>query len=350
MDNQPPVSQPAPSPDRFLPPMPEQLRRQMAEADQLRTDMANGGQPPQEPAPSEPAPPPAPGAPPPGDTTQPVSTPPAEDEQTLEQRLRSTQGRLEQATKNNQAMADRLAQMEQQFAVMKVKGAEPFVPAPAPAKPKLITDQEAEEYGEEFLTVVGKRAKEEYAPEFEQLAQRLKRLEGQVEGVGTVLEKNQTKDIYQNLAEAVPNWRDINRSDQFKLWLQQPDPYAGRRRHDMLTEAFSRHEANRVVTFFKGFLTEAAGLPQTPQAKDPSAPPLPGNGNGSGKPSLADFAAPGRARSAPQQLPPDKPVYTLAWIAKFMDDKRKGLYRGRETDADAIERDIYMAQHEGRIQ
>jgi hypothetical protein len=48
-------------------------------------------------------------------------------------------------------------------------------------------------------------------------------------------------------------------------------------------------------------------------------------------------------------LPPDKPVYTTAWIAKFMADKRSGKYRGREADADAIERDIFQAQHEGRI-
>jgi hypothetical protein len=49
-------------------------------------------------------------------------------------------------------------------------------------------------------------------------------------------------------------------------------------------------------------------------------------------------------------LPPDKPVYTHAWIAKFMDDKRVGKFRGREAEAEAIERDIYQAQHEGRIQ
>ena len=337
--NQPDNTPSTPQSD-YAPPMPEQLRRQMAEADQIRAGMTQ--------PPSEPADQPAPGAPQPEATVP--TAPPAEGEgQSWEQRFKSQQGRLEQALRNNQALAERLQAMDNQLATLKVKGAEEFKPAPPPAKPQLITPQEAEEYGEEFLTVVGKRAKEEYAPEFEQLASRLKRLEGQVEGVGTVIEKTQTKDIYQNLAEAVPNWREVNRSDEFKLWLQQPDGYSGRRRYDMLTEAFSRHEANRVVTFFKGFLTEATGLPQTPQAKDPSAPPLAPNGNGSGKPSLADFAAPGRARSAPQQLPPDKPVYTHAWIADFMADKRKGKYRGREADADAIERDIYQAQHEGRI-
>jgi len=42
-------------------------------------------------------------------------------------------------------------------------------------------------------------------------------------------------------------------------------------------------------------------------------------------------------------------MYTQAQIARFSDDKRKGLYRGREAEVEAIERDIYQAQHEGRL-
>jgi hypothetical protein len=49
-------------------------------------------------------------------------------------------------------------------------------------------------------------------------------------------------------------------------------------------------------------------------------------------------------------LPPEKPVYTAAWIARFTADRIAGKYRGREADAEAIERDIWQAQHEGRIQ
>src|SRR4029453_5355696 len=99
------------------------------------------------------------------------------------------------------------------------------------------------------------------------------------------------------------------------------------------------------------FLSEATGPPPGNSGPGPSAPPLASNGNGSGRPSLEDFAAPGKARSAPQDnLPPDKPTYTSAWIARFLGDKRTGKYRGREADPDAIERDIYQAQHEGRIQ
>ena len=77
--------------------------------------------------------------------------------------------------------------------------------------------------------------------------------------------------------------------------------------------------------------------------------PQNGQGNGSGKIPLETFAAPGRARSVPQQLPPERPVYTQASIAQFSDDKRNGKFRGREAEMNAIEQDIYRAQHEGRI-
>ena len=316
--------------------LPEQLRKQIAAADEMPAPEGVEPAPAAEPPAATPAPSPAP------------ASPPAEE--TAEQKLRSALGRLEQAAQINKQMHDRMTQMEQRIATLQAAGVQPPPEPVAPVKPKLVTDEEVADFGEDLLNVVGRRAREEYAPEFEQLASRLKQLEGRVEGTTTVIQRTQQQEMYHALAQEIPNWRDVNKSEEFKQWLQFSDTYSGRRRHELLLEAFSRHETPRVVAFFQGFLTEATGLPKTAQAKDPSAPPLAGNGNGSGKPTLEEFAAPGRARSAPQDLPPDKPVYSHAWIAKFMADKRTGKYRGREADADAIERDIYQAQHEGRIQ
>jgi hypothetical protein len=322
-----------PSPSQHEAKLPEQLRRQMAEADQLRADIKLLSEPER----------------PPEGTPQPVGSetpPPAGDvpQESWEQRARSMAGRLEQANRANQALSERLQAMEKTVTTLQTRPQ--AEPTKSYGKPKLVTEDEERDYGSDFLQVVGKRAKEEFAPEFDELADRLKRLEGRLEGVGQVIEKTQVNDIYGSLKERVPNWRDINRSAEFKQWLAHPDPYSGRKRHDMLTEAFAGHDSGRVVRFFQGFLTEATGLPQGTQASTPSAP----QPAGSERPTLEDFAAPGRARSAPQgNLPPDKPMYTAAWIAQFTQDKLRGVYRGREADADAIERDIYVAQHEGRI-
>lgn len=351
MADQPPASE---RPDHS-PAIPQQVRDQIAAAEAMRADMDKENAPPpaSEAEPSPPSPPRSPagdGQPPPASDGQPP--PLAEDDQSWEQRFKSLQGRYEQATRNNQTLNDRVNKLDNLVAAMQARGVEPPAATPpvAPSKPKLVTDEEIRDYGDEFMQVVGKRAREEYSPEFEQLAARLQRIETRVEGVGTVIEKNQQGEVYTTLNSQVPNWLAINRSQEFKDWLQLQDGYSGRRRQDMLLEAFSRHETDRVVRFFQGFLTEVAGTPPTSSSPGPSAPPLPGNGHASGKPSLEDFAAPGKARSGPQDLPPDKPTYTSAWIAKFMADKRTGKYRGREADADAIERDIYQAQHEGRIQ
>jgi hypothetical protein len=329
--------QPAPPPSEpknHSPALPQQLRDQLAKAEQLRADIALAN------TPELPADPPAEPSPPAGD-------PPPQGE-SWEQRARSMAGRAEQYAKTNQALSERLQQLERQLATSAVKGAAEPEPK-SYDKPKLITPDEERDYGSDFLQVVGKRAKEEFAPEFDQLADRLRRLEGRIDGVGQVIEKTQVQDVYGTLGGAVPNWRDINKHPAFKQWLELPDTYSGRKRRDMLLEAFSGHDSPRVVAFFKGFLSEASGPPQNPPGPGPSAPPLP-NGNGSGRPSLEDFAAPGGARSSPQgNLPPDKPVYTSAWIAEFTRDKLRGVYRGREADADAIERDIFLAQHEGRI-
>ena len=327
--------------DRHTPAPPRQVQEAMAAAEAIRAEM----EAPEAPVQTGTSPQSAPEEP-----SRPESGPsPAGEEPSWEQRARSLQGRYESLQRNYGQQGERISELERLINTLKVQGREPPPASDTPPpKPKFVTPEEASEYGEEFLTVVGKRAREEYFPEFDDLANRLKRLEGRVDGVGTVIEKTQVNDVYSSLNGQVPAWRDINKHPDFHAWLDEPDPFSGRVRKEMLQEAFTGHEARRVVSFFRGFL-EAAGLPSNPQAQDQSAPPLAGNGNGSGKPSLEDFAAPGRARSAPQQLPPDKPVYTAAWIAKFTADKIAGKYRGREADADAIEQDIYRAQHEGRI-
>ena len=173
-----------------------------------------------------------------------------------------------------------MSQMERTLATLQAAGVQPPPEPQPPPRQQLVTPEEVADFGEDLLNVVGKRAREEYAPEFEQLAARLKQLEGRVEGTTTVIQRSQQQEMYDTLAGEVTNWRDINRSDDFKTWLQHPDMLSGRRRHDLLMEAFSRHETPRVVAFFKGFLTEATGTPPTSASPGSSAPPLVPTGTG----------------------------------------------------------------------
>jgi hypothetical protein len=265
----------------------------------------------------------------------------------MEQRARSAEGRIEQMAERERMLTERLNQLETTISTLRATGAQEPPAAPPAPKPRLVTPEEENEYGKEMLDVVAKRARDEINPELEAVRLELGNLKNRIDGTTQVLTRSQQLTVYQTLDRDVPNWRDINVSSDFKRWVSEVDPYAGRTRKELLTEAFTRQDANRVLRFFKGF-AEAIGTPPVPQGSVAATPPTPGNPT---QPTLEELAAPGRARSAPlNPVPPEKPVYTSAFVTKFMADKRTGKWKGREAEADAIERDIYQAQHEGRFQ
>jgi hypothetical protein len=60
--------------------------------------------------------------------------------------------------------------------------------------------------------------------------------------------------------------------------------------------------------------------------------------------------APGRSRGTGSAAAGQTAkTYTPEDIKKFFNDVRSGKYRGRETERDRIERDIFAAQRDGRI-
>jgi len=343
-------------------PMPKQLQDQVAAVEALINppagepgEPAGGELPAQDLQPTNPTnndgliqPPGAPKVPAAPPAPAPAAAAAPEDTgQTWEQRYNSLRGRLDATNKTNGQLVSRLEEMERMIALMSASGTTPPGEPAAPTPPaRLVTAEEEQDFGPDLLNVVGKRSRDELAPELSALQARLNQLEGRVEGTSKVVQQDLQQNMYARLTADVPNWRDINRWQEFHDWLSVPDPFSGTVRHQMLKDAFARHETNRVLSFFKGFLAEAPGLPQTPSGQVPGAP----QNNGSGRPSLEDFAAPGRARSGPEPITPDKPVYTHADIAKFYHDKLQGKYKGREADVDLIERDIFAAQSEGRIQ
>jgi hypothetical protein len=344
---------------KWGPKLPGAVKAQVAAAEALyqpqdpNAPPAEAGSPdPNQPQP-QPAPPVPPGQPP---QPQPTPPPPAQEDpnaQTWEQRFRSSQGRLEQAQAQLAAQAERLGNMETLLATMQAQGVQQPVADGTNAKTfeRLVTPEEENDYGKDLLTVVGKRAREEFAPEVETLRERLDRIEGRVQGTSEVISRNQISEVYDVLHRNIgPDWVQLNQFPDFKdRWLKEVDPYAGRPRGDLLKEAFDRRDGQRVLRFFQGYLSEAApdtqGAQPTPppNGAPPSAPP-------NGRVPLETFAAPGRARSEPQgHLPPGKPTYTRAQLQQFWNEKRQGKWRGREADAEAIEQDIFRAQHEGRI-
>ena len=149
------------------------------------------------------------------------------------------------------------------------------------------------------------------------------------------------------LDHEIPNWREVNLSDEFKSWLALPDPFTGAIRHEQLKAAWDRNAVSQAKAFFKGFLAEEAATNPARGSQASARAPRP---NGSPRPSLEDFAAPGRAKSAATgNVPAEKPVYTRAFISKFYTDVAAGRWKGRDDERRRIDADISAASIEGRI-
>jgi hypothetical protein len=338
-----PAPQPAP---HHLTQLPPAVQRAAAEAEALM----NGGSPkPEEEPQQEPQPeyPPEQQPPPQQEPEEEEQPQEAQHERDWRNDFNAMKGRYERAEAEKRSMVERLNGLEALLAQVTTRPAEG--PNPAELEPqRFLTDKEVEEYGTEFVDVQKRAALEAVSPEIQALKKEISYLKRGVGAVGENIAKTAKERVYDALDEVIgPQWEDINNHDSFKHWLSYIDPYSGRQRKDMLSDAFSRHDASRVVTFFRGFLAEAAAT--DPRASQGARQQTPANGQANGRPPLANYAAPGRAGSAAQPSSAGKPVYTRADISAFYRGLTAGVWRGREAEATAIDADIIAAGNEGRV-
>jgi hypothetical protein len=306
-------------------------------------------------------PPPPPPAPPPPPPPPPIAAE-TEAPKDLEHQFNSLKGRYEREQENTKRLSRQIADMQHLMASINSTPAPAATPqnqgsdvrfSSSIAQPRYVTPQEAKEYGDELLDVVGRRAREVYEPIVAQLTNELNTIRQQVGGVRNTVAYDASVKMYESLAQEVPNWESINSSVEFGRWLDQPDPLTGQIRRNILAYSHRNNMAGSVIAAFKGFLSDQAS------SSPPNGAAAPGNGAEVTRQSnpaastpqvdLKQFAAPGRAKSGQTQVPPEKPIYSAAEIAQFYRDKTAGKYAGREADADALERSLYEAGREGRI-
>jgi hypothetical protein len=212
-----------------------------------------------------------------------------------------------------------------------------------PADRSLVTAQEIEEYGEDLVDLVGRRAQEVYAPTITELRREISELKGQLGGVTEKAAKSARDKVLDQLDQQVEDWKELNESEEFLNWLDQKDPYSGEERGRMLQLAFEANDGDRTVAFFKGFKREHAAVTPT---TDDSPPPV-----RAPSVNLQDQVAPGKARktATTASAQKEKRTWTRAQIAEFYSDVHKGRFRGRQDEQRAIERDIQTAMKGGRV-
>jgi hypothetical protein len=265
-----------------------------------------------------------------------------ENSETYAQRWRSLQGSYNATVRQKTELEQRVQNMEQLLSTLSSQAAPQQTNDKEQEPQRLVTDQEAADYGES-IDVMRKVSREELVP----VAQRLAHIEGllqqmqanvlpQVQAVAQRQQVSAEQQFWSDLTNFVPNWREVNDEDAFQSWLLDVDPLTGANRQSYLEDAQRSLDAHRVSAFFRTWLesTGQASVAQTPSASTKE---------------LEKQVAPGRSRGAGSAATKQPKTYTPDDIKSFFNDVRLGKYKGREQERARIERDIFTAQREGRI-
>jgi hypothetical protein len=264
------------------------------------------------------------------------------DDQSWEHRYKSMKGRFDRSQSQIQQLSEQIQSLQSVISNLETSQTRTN-PSENLVQERFITPEEENDYGAEFLSVVGKKAKEELMPIVRQYEAKMANLEQQLKGVGGIVQQDARQKMITTLTERIPDWEVLNKDKNFIDWLQLPDIYSGANRHKLLMEAYERNDTPRVAAFFQGFLAEeAATRPANADIEVPQGAIAP-------KVDPMTLAAPGRAKSAAAAAPAEKPFFTSAQITRFYADVNSGKFRGREADKAKLEAQIFDAQREGRI-
>lgn len=192
--------------------------------------------------------------------------------------------------------------------------------------------EQAQDTAQPMSKEVIERLENEFGQDFAQLIMDVVRaeLKGQqtpiideLEALRKTQKESAEQRFMQELAQLVPEWRQINVDAQFHAWLAQTDPLSGRTRQELLDAAGQSLDAQRVSAIFSAFkATQGA-----PSAKASAAQPK----------SVSP------ARSTAADPAPAKPAYSIKDWQQLQDDYRRGRYRGREDEFRRKEAEIHAA-------
>jgi hypothetical protein len=222
---------------------------------------------------------------------------------------------------------------------------QPSAPQPRPQVPAIreIPTEDVEAYGQDLINGVQRWSTTAVAPMMQEFERRLLAVEG---GNMQLQSYTAQKSVDNALARAIPDWDEVNHDPNFILWLDQTDMFSGRKRKQMIDEAYNAGDALRTIAFFRAYKNE-----QTMVSPTPGTQPVQTGENPADRLPLADLAVPGRGRSVSSPAPgaPERRIWTAADVNAFYRQKQQGRWAGREAEADRIERDIIAAPAEGRF-
>lgn len=234
-----------------------------------------------------------------------------------EQRYRSLDGMI-------QARDRQIEQLHQLLASMQQAQAAPEAPAKQD-KAKLVGKEDEDAFGADLVDLARRVAREESGAYVAKLEGTIAELQQQLKGVAQTTAVTVQDRFETQLTAAVSNWKAVDSDPKFIEWLQ-----SNATRMKVFSEAARNQDVDGVAYFYK----EYPGAQKTEkQAVDPR---------------LAKQVAPGKSKAvAPAAAnPAEKKTWTRSEIAQFYADGKK---RFSQEDYVKLERDLFAAQKEGRV-
>jgi len=228
---------------------------------------------------------------------------------------------------------------------------------PEPATP-LVSAEEVEQFGPDLIDLIGRVAKQELGvtldDKLKPVKASVKQVEGKVAQNETSVAQSAREKLYDTLDREVGDWSTINKSEPFLKWLAEEDDLTGIVRGNILRTAFDRNDTTRVVKFFNSFQKEHVvettdPVPATPAADETPAAAEP-------QQTLDELVAPGTPKTGStgaQEESGKGRIWNQKLINEFYEYKnefvKKNPGKDMPKDMASIERDLFKAQHEGRI-
>lgn len=283
--------------------LPREVRKQAERAKEIQTNLKVV--PPEDGAELEGDPP----APPEGD-------PPVDWEHRFKTQKQKYDETIPVLRQENESLGQRVQELEDLL-----KKAKPDADPAVQAKP-VFSEEEIEEYGEDFLNLITRVAGRRENPDND-VSKELAELKEQFGSIAETQAKTATDHFYADLGELVPDWETINTDPEFHAWLAAEAPLTGNERQVFLSEAQRQLDARKVAGFFTAWKSE------------------------SGKQSYLPDSVAGQGAAVP--VDEGHEIYTQQEIGQFYDDLKLGRYKHRKDEARQIEMKIFRAQKEGRI-
>ena len=194
---------------------------------------------------------------------------------------------------------------------------------------------EAEDLGGKTLQILTKLARAASGNGVSrQFEERLSQVSTKVDQFGQKIAENEQKTLNERLVEAIPDFWTVNEDPVWFKWLDDT------MRRQTLQSAFVNQDIDTVRRGVEAFKAETGWGSKKERQQQPAQPQ---------KPRLERHVEPSQDFVGTPAENGGGRVYTRGEVAKFYTDRTKGRWNGREDEFNKIDRDITLAQRDGRI-